>query len=285
MRHLVDASFRLQGSQCSIRSIQELGGDATIPSEIINITKNLIGAGVLSLSGGIAMYADSPKAVGVAVLWLLGLGAVFGYFCLLIAKSCKITNSVTYRECWENTMGLNGAFFVSLAYAIKPAMGNLAYSAILSQTLQSLLEAIDIEVSRIWCLIFITLFAILPLCLLKNLNVLAPFSVLGTTGILVTAVSMIIRYLDGSYLPGGAYHDDIDESFRPYFGTTNHAWTARIFPFACMALRWKPVAILSSMVDRPAAATARRMSPPDLGFTRMPSVGLMRASLDPFAAT
>ena len=132
-------------------------------------------------------------------------------------------------------MGLNGAFFVSLAYAIKPAMGNLAYSAILSQTLQSLLEAIDIEVSRIWCLIFITLFAILQLCLLKNLHVLAPFSVLGTTGILVTAVSMIIRYLDGSYLPGGAYHDDIDESFRPYFGTTNHAWTARIFPFACMA--------------------------------------------------
>lgn len=58
-------------------------GKATILSEVFNISKNLIGGGVLSLSGGIALFADDSQAVIAAVLWILVLGAVFGYFCLL----------------------------------------------------------------------------------------------------------------------------------------------------------------------------------------------------------
>ena len=234
IRLAIDSSFALRGRECSIRSIRDLGGNATLPSEMVNIAKNLIGAGVLSLSGGIAMYADSKSAVLSASFWIVLLGTIFGYFCLLIAKVCKITHSATYRECWENTMGLNGAFFVSFAYAIKPAMGNLAYSAILSQTLQSLLETAGINVSRIEALFLVTVVAILPLCLLKNLNVLAPFSVLGTTGIVATTIAMCIRYLDGSYQPGGKYFDDIAESLQPLFGESNHAWSPKVFPYTCM---------------------------------------------------
>jgi hypothetical protein len=33
-----------------------------------------------------AMYADSPAAVCTASLWIVGLGAIIGYFCLVIAK-------------------------------------------------------------------------------------------------------------------------------------------------------------------------------------------------------
>ena len=88
---------------------------------------------------------------------------------------------------------------VSIANALKAALADLAYASILSDTLKSLFLAMGLHVPRTACLLLITLGAILPLCLLKNLHVLAPFSIIGTTGIVVTAASMAIRYLDGSY--------------------------------------------------------------------------------------
>lgn len=62
---------------------EDLSGTATIASEVANMTKNLIGGGVLSLSGGIALYANNPVAAYSAIYWVCILGAVFGYFCLL----------------------------------------------------------------------------------------------------------------------------------------------------------------------------------------------------------
>lgn len=61
----------------------DIAQTATIPSEIANITKNLIGGGVLSLSAGIAHFADSPIASIYATVCVFVLGAVLGYFCLL----------------------------------------------------------------------------------------------------------------------------------------------------------------------------------------------------------
>jgi hypothetical protein len=83
VRVLVNSSFVLDGESCSIR---DMGGHATIPNEVANIANNLIGCGVLSLSGGMTIYADSPAAVWSASLWIVAMGAIFGYFCLLIAK-------------------------------------------------------------------------------------------------------------------------------------------------------------------------------------------------------
>jgi amino acid permease len=217
-----------------IRSVRFLGGDASVSSEIVNMSKNLIGCGVLSLSGGIAMYSNSPRALISASFWIVILGAIFGYFCLLIGKVCKITKSVTYRECWENSMGDKGALAVSFVYALKPAMASLALSTILSQTLQSLLKTGGIDVSRIETLLFVTVICILPLCLLKNLHVLAPFSALGTAGSIVTAVAMLIRYLDGSYQEGGLYFDDIPAALQPSFGDRNMSWSGSSLPYVCM---------------------------------------------------
>lgn len=58
-------------------------GTATIYSEVANMTKNLIGGGVLSLSGGIAVYSNNPAAIFPAILWTACFGSILGYFCLL----------------------------------------------------------------------------------------------------------------------------------------------------------------------------------------------------------
>jgi hypothetical protein len=76
------SSFVLTGDDCSHHH-HRFVGTATVPSEVANMTKNLIGGGVLSLSGGIAIYSSNPAAIVSAFYLTVMLGAVFGYFCLL----------------------------------------------------------------------------------------------------------------------------------------------------------------------------------------------------------
>ena len=87
MDTLVHAHFHL--SEHALMDSDRLHHDpaadkATVASEVANMTKNLIGGGVLSLSGGMALFANNSRAASMAALyWVVGLGAVFGYFCLL----------------------------------------------------------------------------------------------------------------------------------------------------------------------------------------------------------
>jgi amino acid permease len=198
------------------------------------MTKNLVGAGVLSLSGGIALFSNDSSAMLLASTWVILLGLMFGYFGLLIAKICDKTQSSTYRECWEATMGPRGGVAVALISTLLPAQGDISYATVLSQTLKSLLETVHIYWSRVTCLLIITVFGLLPLCLMKDLDALAPFSVFGVAAVGISMIAMLIRCFDGSYQPGGAYYDSIREEFQPSFGNETHAWSLEILPFVCM---------------------------------------------------
>lgn len=108
--------------------VREMEGTATILNEFFNISKNLLGAGVLSMSGGIAIFADDPWAVFTGAFWIIAQGAVFAYFCVVIAKICRITGSNTIRECWESTMGPRGAVAVVVVIALNVSvvwLGNI----------------------------------------------------------------------------------------------------------------------------------------------------------------
>eukprot|EP00980_Cylindrotheca_fusiformis_P008080 scaffold1722_cov120-Cylindrotheca_fusiformis.AAC.10 len=133
-------------------------------------------------------------------------------------------------------MGDKGAFLVSLSNMLKPALGNLAYSMILADTFQALFSTFGIKTTRTASLLLVTLFGILPLCLMKNLNALAPFSVLGTAGIFLTMICMTIRYFDGSYDPenGGRFLVGLSEVYHPRFGDYNGASTSSVLVFASM---------------------------------------------------
>lgn len=210
-------------------------GTSTISSEVANLSKNTIGGGVMSLSGGIALYANAPHAAISAIGWLLGLGFLFGYFCWLTGRSCDMSLSATYRECWERNMGPRGGILVAIATTLDPLMGIFANSSILSQSLQFMLEGLGVYLSTPQCLLIIALVALLPLCLMKNLNALAPFSAFGMVAVFTALGCMTIRYLDGSYAPGGAFHDEILEEYRPSFGKESNPWTFNVMPFVCMA--------------------------------------------------
>ncbi len=65
---------------------------------------------------------------------------------------------------------------------------------VLADTFSSLLET-----PRNGTLMAVTALILLPLCLMKNLKSLAPFSLIGVLGMTYTAVAMTVRFLDGSY--------------------------------------------------------------------------------------
>eukprot|EP00934_Nitzschia_sp_Nitz4_P005942 Nitzschia sp. Nitz4//scaffold16_size188269//49272//50926//NITZ4_001782-RA/size188269-augustus-gene-0.75-mRNA-1//1//CDS//3329538490//5932//frame0 len=217
-------------------SIIQMEGDSTITNSSFNLIKNLVGAGVLALPSGVAAFASSPTAMLPATLWILIMGFLFAYEFQLIGKICSITLSSTFREVWEDTIGFRGALAVSVVNMLKPALGNLAYSMILADTFRSLLASVHVELTRTESLLLITFVAILPLCLMKNLDALAPFSVLGTGGILLTVACMAVRFFDGSYDVelDGKYIEDLPEKYRPLFGTYNGAWTGHVLVFAAM---------------------------------------------------
>jgi amino acid permease len=114
-------------------------------------------------------------------------------------------------------------------------MADLAYATILSDTLKTLLLGfLGWDVPRVACLLAITAGAILPLCLLRSLNVLAPFSLLGTAGVVFTAGAMVVRYADGTYQAGGRFHGDVPPEYQPSFGSVDESWSPAILPFVCM---------------------------------------------------
>jgi len=110
---------------------------------------------------------------------------------------------------------------------------------ILADTTKALLKTAGIEWTRTNCLLLITIVALWPLCNVKKLTVLAPFSLLGSFGILFTVGCMGWRYFDGSYAPGGRYVNNLSEDMKPSFGAVGAAGalSADVFILVCMTFQ------------------------------------------------
>lgn len=119
---IVDSSFRFGGR---ISSVRDYGGTASIPNEIFNMIKNLVGAGALGLPSGVAAFANAPSALIPATFALIVMGIVFAYFFLLMGRLCRLTRAASYREVWEITMGDQWAAIVPLAIVLMASLGNL----------------------------------------------------------------------------------------------------------------------------------------------------------------
>jgi amino acid permease len=91
---------------------------------------------------------------------------------------------------------------------------------ILGDTFQGLISALlGYNLAKPVVLLGLTTLILLPLCLLKNLSSLAPFSLLGSLGMMYTAIAMTIRYLGKAYTVTGQFGTDLPASLRPAFGS------------------------------------------------------------------
>jgi hypothetical protein len=197
-------------------------GTASIPNLTTSLVKSIVGSGVLALPAGVATLGDSPSAkiVVPVILLIIIIGMINAYFFSLIGRVCHKTGATGYREAWELTMGEETSQWVAIAVAFKTALTCLAFSIIIADSFQSLAIAAGLDhVTRTEALGAVTLCALLPLCLLRDLTSLAPFSLLGLAGMTFTTGVMLIRYLDGSYaVDTGRFLSQVSTDLQPSFG-------------------------------------------------------------------
>lgn len=160
-----------------------------------------------------------PAAALIAVI-----GGLSGYGFSLIGRVCAFTKANSYSEAWEKSIDKSTAVIPAASCTFKTTCATLAYSMILADTFKQLLATIGFNFSRTNTLLGVTSLVLLPLCLLKNLASLAPFSLLGIIGMVYTAFAMGLRYFGGAYsVPSGVFLPDVAASFQPVFGNIGAA--------------------------------------------------------------
>ena len=155
----------------------------------------------------------------------------------MLGRLCAITGATSYKSAWEKSVGESTAWIPGSTVIFKTFMAVLAYSMVLGDTFAALFKTIGLSVSREVALIGLTGTVLLPLCLLKDLSSLAPFSLAGIVAMLSVLVAMAVRFFDGSYSgPDSKFAMDVAETLRPAIGTkgASAVFSSNAFILICM---------------------------------------------------
>jgi len=181
---------------------------ASVSSSVFNLVNNVAGAGILTLSSGVA----SGTGLIPAIIICAGLAALSGHCFAIIGEACEMTGESDFKGLWKRTIGEKSAYLVDLMIAVMCLSCSVIYSGILGDVFTPLLKqagVLDQWNGRASNIVIITSLLLLPLSLIKDLSALAFTSILGFASILYTVIFIIIRYFDGSYrLPGGKFLRD-----------------------------------------------------------------------------
>ncbi|CAM9311032.1 unnamed protein product [Ectocarpus sp. 6 AP-2014] len=205
-----------EGSQAA----SEEGDKSGMSASVFNLAKNILGAGMLSLPNGVAAFSDSRKAIVPASLIIAALGAVSAYTFVLIGRSCAETNAESYEQSWARTVGQKSAWVPAGACVATCFAGCLAFTIIIGDSFSALAKTFGapaLVAKRSNIIMAVSATVLLPLSLLKNLKSLGFTSMLGTSGLVYTAVMMAIRFFDGSYAAGGKFHALLPAAGAPVF--------------------------------------------------------------------
>lgn len=220
-------------------SVREMGGTSSMSSEMFNLTKNLVGAGALGIPSGIAALAGASRsgfAMLPAAIIIAIMGAIFTYYFVLIARVCRMSGASSYGEAWHLTAGAKRgplkviSPLVPASIVLMAGLSTVAYSMILADTSRSLLARFGIEAARNKCLAWVTVLVLFPLSMVKKMSILAPFSAIGTGGIVFTLIVMALRCFDGTYDAerGGKYLDVSSNMLCDFDDCCTHALTITV---------------------------------------------------------
>eukprot|EP00929_Paragymnodinium_shiwhaense_P031226 TRINITY_DN17545_c0_g2_i1.p1 TRINITY_DN17545_c0_g2~~TRINITY_DN17545_c0_g2_i1.p1 ORF type:complete len:522 (+),score=76.59 TRINITY_DN17545_c0_g2_i1:166-1566(+) len=173
---------------------------SSVSQSTANLIKNIVGCGVMSLPAGVAAFSGSTEAALPAFLIVVFFGLLSAYGFVNIADACRRTGEVTYRGAWSKTVGEGSAWLPAVACLSKAFATCLAYAMIIGDCLSRITF-----LSRSSSILVVTAAILFPLTLLKSLAPLAKFSLVGVMSNVYICFFVVLRCLDGSYAPGGAF--------------------------------------------------------------------------------
>jgi len=196
------------------KKLQVRGGEidkdekASISSSVFNLVNNVAGAGILTLSSGVASGTGWIPAIMICAT----LAALSGHCFSIIGEACELTGESDFKGLWKRTIGERSAYLVDSMIAIMCLSCSVIYSGILGDVFTPLLKQAgfpDQWNGRASNIVFITSVLLFPLSLIKDLSALAFTSILGFGAILYTVLFITMRYFDGTYmLPEGKFLQD-----------------------------------------------------------------------------
>jgi len=174
----------------------------------VNLVKNIVGAGMLSLPAGVAAFSGSSKALVPSVAFTIFFGLLSGYGFVLIADACNRSGKTTYQDVWAKLVSPKTEWLPMTACMAKASIGCISFSMILGDCLPLILEPLgwpSVLVNRTVMMLLVTVSVLYPLCSMKSLAPLAKFSVLGVLSNVYICFFVALRAIDGSYRRGGAF--------------------------------------------------------------------------------
>mmetsp|Transcript_70450 Transcript_70450/g.206096 ORF Transcript_70450/g.206096 Transcript_70450/m.206096 type:complete len:426 (-) Transcript_70450:130-1407(-) len=202
-------------------SFEDVG--STVPATVINLLKNMVGAGLLNVC---IAFQYASVAGGVMIMLFSSFVCTAGF--LLIGFACAKTGSRSFRGLWHCSIGQSSEKVVDFVLFFHTLFSCVGYITMIGdfsvKSCSGLFPGSVFAQRRELSIYVITILAIFPLSLYKNLDSLKHTSVIG---LVITALSCMYVFYD---VVANAEEYGAAENIR------NNFWYVKLDMFKTLAL-------------------------------------------------
>mmetsp|Transcript_1771 Transcript_1771/g.3842 ORF Transcript_1771/g.3842 Transcript_1771/m.3842 type:complete len:476 (-) Transcript_1771:58-1485(-) len=164
---------------------------------VINLLADMSPVGILPLS-----CAMDGTGYLLAVAFLMIFATAAGFAMYTIARTVSESGHTSSDQIWASMIGPRTAWIPPVVNIVGCGGACLTYFCMAGDLLSSL--SLVWAPRSVWVLA-LAAFPLLPLCMMKDLSLLAPSSLVAVMAVVYTTVVIVVRYMDGSYGPHGAF--------------------------------------------------------------------------------
>lgn len=172
----------------------------------INISKSLVGEGILSLPAGVAAGTGIiPSLVIMAAFCCLMMYSFWS-----IGRCCEATSARTHGEVGLVLGGRKFAAMMEVVNLLKSGLACAAYALVIGKNGSDVLYTFGVEgwiQTPQGCFLFVLVTSLLPLCFIRDLSRLAWTSLFGLLCEVAVVIFMIVRLVGGEYRVGGTFYE------------------------------------------------------------------------------